>query len=185
VTLETQRGWQCTCAIGAEGRECPHIEQAQVFRRMRGQKRADDTVEMEISAVDLQELSRAAAEDVPAPKRMNRPSLWRAAAAAAAVSVVISSGATYLAIAGAQPSRPAELDLAAPLAAVRPDAPPLAEAQVRFANPFDASEVFEFPPGTPESDARDAVAELLLKRARDRVGTPAGSADAASVAGGG
>jgi len=39
---------------------------------------------------------------------------------------------------------------------------------VRFANPFDASEVFEFPPGTPYSEARDAVAALLLERAHGR-----------------
>jgi hypothetical protein len=39
---------------------------------------------------------------------------------------------------------------------------------VRFTNPFDASEVFEFPPGTSETEARQAVAELLRQRARDR-----------------
>lgn len=45
----------------------------------------------------------------------------------------------------------------------------LAEGQpVRFANPFDADEVFEFPPGTTEAEARDAVAEALLKRAMSR-----------------
>lgn len=39
---------------------------------------------------------------------------------------------------------------------------------VRFANPFDADEVFEFPPGTTEIQARDAVADVLLKRAMSR-----------------
>jgi hypothetical protein len=39
---------------------------------------------------------------------------------------------------------------------------------VRFANPFDTDEVFEFPPGTTENQARDAVAEILLKRAMSR-----------------
>jgi hypothetical protein len=39
---------------------------------------------------------------------------------------------------------------------------------VRIKNAFDATEVFEFPPGTTESEARDAVAQLLLTRARDR-----------------
>lgn len=38
----------------------------------------------------------------------------------------------------------------------------------RFTNPFDASEVFEFPPGTPENAARESVAEMLLERARER-----------------
>lgn len=40
---------------------------------------------------------------------------------------------------------------------------------VRYRNPFDRSEVFEFPPGTSESEARDAVAALLLQRARQRL----------------
>jgi hypothetical protein len=39
---------------------------------------------------------------------------------------------------------------------------------VRFKNPFDASEVFEFPPGTSVAEARQSVAEVLLERARDR-----------------
>jgi hypothetical protein len=43
-------------------------------------------------------------------------------------------------------------------------------ATVRFVNPFDKKEVFEFPPGTSQADARDAVAELLAERARDRHG---------------
>jgi hypothetical protein len=41
-------------------------------------------------------------------------------------------------------------------------------APVRFRNPFDATEVFEFPAGTSDADARDAVAALLLKRAQER-----------------
>lgn len=45
----------------------------------------------------------------------------------------------------------------------------LAEGEaVRFTNPFDADEVFEFPAGTSESQARDAVADVLLKRAMSR-----------------
>lgn len=39
---------------------------------------------------------------------------------------------------------------------------------VRLANPFDASEVFEFPQGTKLAEARAAVAETLLERARAR-----------------
>jgi hypothetical protein len=41
-------------------------------------------------------------------------------------------------------------------------------APVRIKNAFDATEVFEFPHGTAESEAREAVGELLLSRARDR-----------------
>jgi hypothetical protein len=44
------------------------------------------------------------------------------------------------------------------------EAPP-----VRFANPFDKTEVFEFPPGTTKEEARELVAQMLLERARGRV----------------
>jgi hypothetical protein len=50
----------------------------------------------------------------------------------------------------------------APALPVTPDVP------VRFKNPFDASEVFEFPAGTSWTEMRDAVAELLSQRARER-----------------
>jgi hypothetical protein len=41
-------------------------------------------------------------------------------------------------------------------------------APVLIKNAFDATEVFEFPTETSESEACEAVAELLLSRARDR-----------------
>ena len=58
---------------------------------------------------------------------------------------------------------------------VQPEPPPpviqqqtTAPVPVRFTNPFDNSEVFEFPPGTSPAEARDAVAALLMKRAQER-----------------
>ncbi|MBM0105431.1 hypothetical protein JM946_11765 [Steroidobacter sp. S1-65] len=39
---------------------------------------------------------------------------------------------------------------------------------VRFTNPFDSQEVFEFPPGTTETEAREAVAAVLKERALSR-----------------
>jgi hypothetical protein len=39
---------------------------------------------------------------------------------------------------------------------------------VRIANPFDKSEVFEFPEGTSEAEARAAMTEMLMERARER-----------------
>jgi hypothetical protein len=39
---------------------------------------------------------------------------------------------------------------------------------VRFANPFDKAEVFEFPAGTTRSEARASVAEILRQRAMER-----------------
>lgn len=47
--------------------------------------------------------------------------------------------------------------------AITPPGPAL-----KFRNPFDASEVFEFPPGTTQMEARHAVRETLLQRARER-----------------
>jgi len=39
---------------------------------------------------------------------------------------------------------------------------------VQVINPFDATEVFEFPAGTAASDARNVIAELLLQRGGER-----------------
>jgi hypothetical protein len=39
---------------------------------------------------------------------------------------------------------------------------------LRVANPFDASEIFEFPAGTSEADAHKAIAGFLLERATRR-----------------
>ena len=45
--------------------------------------------------------------------------------------------------------------------------PAIAEP-VKFSNPFDRSEIFEFPPGTTRQEARDAVAQILIDRASER-----------------
>ena len=67
------------------------------------------------------------------------------------------------------PARAPALTSAAPLPQVTPTGPPESQgAPVRMKNAFDATEVFEFPYGTSQSEAREAVAELLLSRARDR-----------------
>lgn len=58
---------------------------------------------------------------------------------------------------------------AAPVSVTPPPPSPSTDATpVRFVNPFDRKEVFEFPPGTSEADAHQAVAELLSQRARER-----------------
>jgi hypothetical protein len=46
--------------------------------------------------------------------------------------------------------------------------PPLQSEPVTFANPFDPTEVFQFPSGTSETEARQSVAELLMERANER-----------------
>ena len=68
-----------------------------------------------------------------------------------------------------QPAPAPAVASTAPLAKVAPAGPAEPQgAPVRIKNAFDATEVFEFPPGTTESEAREAVAELLLTRASDR-----------------
>jgi hypothetical protein len=187
VTLEAHQGWQCTCAAHTEASACVHVQQAQIFRAMRGVSRDDDTIELELSATELQRLAQAACvehshtpetRDVrPTQRRRgSRPARrWPAVIAAAAISGV-SSGITYLATTRPVPTpSAAQPVLSASLAAPIRDATSTAQVSVKFVNPFDATEVFEFPPGTSEADAHQAVAELLLKRAHERLA--ASSAD--------
>jgi hypothetical protein len=181
VTLD-RRGWRCTCSAHASGLRCTHVERAAVFKQMRGVRRADDTIELELTASQLQALSEESVVSntdpapivVPAKPAPLRVSRWAAVTAAVAVAAV-SSGITYLATA-----RPQPLPTPAAQVAYALPAPPLADVTtppddpVRIVNPFDASEVFEFPAETPESDARAAVAELLMKRAQDRLNASPG-----------
>jgi hypothetical protein len=44
-----------------------------------------------------------------------------------------------------------------------------ASEPMRIKNPFDRTEAFEFPPGTSEAEAREAVTKLLMERAHDRL----------------
>ncbi|HEY6925841.1 MAG TPA: hypothetical protein VI653_20340 [Steroidobacteraceae bacterium] len=57
---------------------------------------------------------------------------------------------------------------AAPATAVAPPLVVTAAQPLRFKNPFDKSEVFEFPAGTTLEEARASVADLLRQRALDR-----------------
>jgi hypothetical protein len=66
---------------------------------------------------------------------------------------------------GGVTSVPAAQISAPALETIEPHSLPL---PVRIANAFDATEVFEFPRGTTDAAARNAVAELLLNRARER-----------------
>lgn len=106
------------------------------------------------------------------------------ALATGAVAAALLGGVTYLAT--ARPSGPAPV-ATAPITpavpaiaavshvggtAVAPDVDTLEvtlDVPLRFKNPFDASEVFEFPPGTTADEARVAVAGLLAQRAQERL----------------
>lgn len=88
--------------------------------------------------------------------------------AAIATVLVVLGGVAHLA-AKAKPV-PASVVQAPPPAPPLPmEEPPAATADpVLFKNPFDRTEVFEFPAGTTQQEARDAVAKLLMDRAQGR-----------------
>ena len=85
-------------------------------------------------------------------------SLWHTTGFDARTTAATTAAATPSASAHAPP---------APAEAPRP--PPL-----QVLNPFDPTEVFELPAETTESEAREAVADLLLQRARSRLAQTGG-----------
>jgi hypothetical protein len=134
----------------------------------------DDTVEIALTAEDTLALSQAAEERQPVAilgksmsaartylrqqylRRDRRPLVLPASLLGMAIGVALGVAADRI-------------------YTVRTETPPGAtapaesrEPPVRFRNPFDASEVFEFPPGTSDDSARESVAAMLLQRARDR-----------------
>jgi hypothetical protein len=70
-----------------------------------------------------------------------------------------------------QPQQPA-VAVARPAVVVPPPALVISSPKpaVRVINPFDATEVFEFPAGTSHAEDREKVAQMLLQRARARQG---------------
>jgi hypothetical protein len=135
----------------------------------------DDTIELALTEEDLLALTRAAeeehAETSPGKSalittgacprdQIVRSRMWPAVLASSVLGIVISVALGVVA------HRIPTVTTTAPAGAEQ-----LAESlgsPVRFSNPFDASEVFEFPPGTSDEQARQSVATILLQRARDR-----------------
>jgi len=158
----------------------------------------EDTIELELSAEQALALSQAYAPNRPQPP--NRPaslpvsskgksssnasrdqhtprdqrSEWAAVILSISAVSVLSGGIAYWATNPAEPVAPGANQKVFHPAAPGTMAPRIAEepTPVRFTNPFDATEVFEFPSGTSETEARDAVADLLLQRAHDRRNSP-------------
>lgn len=145
---------------------------------------SDETIELELTEDQGLALSRAAAEAAHAddsdptptvPEYMNlafRPTA-RIEFVCNVTLAVLAAGFALVFLwpkSVAHSSAPVIASTAAPIAAVM-SAPAPPEPQgppVRVTNAFDASEVFEFPFGTSEAEARQAVVELLLNRARER-----------------
>jgi hypothetical protein len=97
-----------------------------------------------------------------APTRHRMPASGLYLSLALAFGVI---GAAYVVVA---PGKHADQISRLPPSQLPASAPTSEGAPIRFANPFDAKEVFEFPAGTTEAEARDAVAEILMERAMER-----------------
>jgi hypothetical protein len=149
---------------------------------------SDETLEIELTAEEQLWLSRAgnaAAEgtscaDNPAshsPRPVGDNSLWMRTARVDAICTVTFAVVVLCIVAASL--QHAAVPRAGTLAAT-PGAPvpPLSAASepqrppVQVKNPFDRSELFELPADTTEDQAREAVAELLLERARSRLHNP-------------
>ena len=136
----------------------------------------DDTIELPLTEEEMLPLSQAAEQ--PGARTSLRNSAWMAVDAflrnltvrsptqrwllrlAASLSAIGISVALGMVVAG----RISTVTLSMPATHSAESLQPL----VRFGNPFDDSEVFEFPPGTSVDEARQSVAALLMQRARER-----------------
>ena len=84
--------------------------------------------------------------------------------------VLVSAGYGLMAWYEATPSLADTFEQKTSLRELLSEASPAETEPVRLTNPFDAKEVFEFSPGTSQDAAREAVAEILMKRAMSRQG---------------
>jgi hypothetical protein len=136
----------------------------------------EETSEIELSGEELKVLSRvnpstaAAAEAKGKSSRAIHRVMWRwpvALACAGAVSLAAIGAGYRVNTSNDETARAAVI---AQLQAVTPsvEAQPVYAEPVRVQNPFDKHEVFEFPAGTSEHEARDAMADMLLQRAAER-----------------
>jgi hypothetical protein len=133
----------------------------------------DDTIESELSAEQMLALSRADAAIRSNPLAVpNEPQDQRGAWPAVILPIVavsvLSGAIAYLATTPAQSVHVGGNTVARSAAPETTTPSSADDAPVRFTNPFDATEVFEFPSGTSETKAQQAVADLLLQRAHDR-----------------
>jgi hypothetical protein len=157
----------------------------------RTQASGEDTVEIELTDQEQLALSQAAeaaralAPVAASPNGSLDPPrdncLWERTARIDFISTA-TFAALVLAVAGASlwhstsydarttaTATPSASAHASPAPAEAPKPPPL-----QVLNPFDPTELFELPAETTESEAREAVADLLLQRARSRLAQTAG-----------
>jgi hypothetical protein len=142
----------------------------------------DATIELALTEEDMLALSRAAEEE-PAETSPGRAATivtdrrdqsvrsrrWPQIIGSSVLGIVMSVALGVVA------QRITRLAITAP--SVTEQSAQSLDSPVRFSNPFDASEAFEFPPGTSEQQARQSVAAILLQRARDRQASDAVKSD--------
>lgn len=138
----------------------------------------DAGMEMELSAEDLLALSNShptvRPREMSAARQTTRRNLAgaRIAFSLAGALVAVSAGYGLIAWHRATPSLAYTFEQKTSLHELLSEAASQAEPEpVRLTNPFDAEEVFEFSAGTTEDAAREAVAEILMKRAIARQGS--------------
>ena len=102
---------------------------------------------------------------------------WPAIAIQIAVATIFSGVIAYVATNPEQlvqaQAAVGKVDAPTPVRSARPapvevPAAPDEPVQVQVTNPFDKTEVFDFPAGTSETDAQLAVARILMQRAQER-----------------
>jgi len=140
----------------------------------------ENTIELELSAEQMSMLARAdtsiqsnqlpvqsVEKSLPSAPKVTR-GVNVAVVLGIAAATVLSGGIAFLAKTRGQPVPVRANRVTRSPVAENPNPPSADNAPVLFTNPFDSTEVFELPPGTSKSEARHAVADLLLQRARDR-----------------
>jgi hypothetical protein len=178
------------CPEGCEHEQCGGDKVARVFLLLPHEKKRRpepdilepntiDTIYVELSAEEVKALScppRAAAphaslDRAPDVDLSRRSEETRRITLLVSIALVTASVGTLGYFARASVPAPetntrTRFNIQTPTAA--PESPPSESSPVGFANPFDKTEVFEFPAGTGKEAAQDAVAEILLKRAEER-----------------
>lgn len=138
-----------------------------------GTNRSDDT-EVELTAVDLVKLEEKSDPGLTSQAAPRRRTAWRWALPAGLLVAAVAAGGTLLIRTQEPPvTKPAPAAAPTPMPdwvtqEIAEPVPEPAPEPVRFTNPFDKSEVFEFPAGTTREEAQAAVATLLLERGTER-----------------
>ncbi len=161
---------------------------------------SDDTIELQLTAEQLLDLWHAAeaaerttpaqmpavVEPGPVSPALSSPQplfkvnstsssprwQWTPTAKVAATVVAYAAFAWWSASEFAKELQPRPHVVAKPIVAI-PRAAVAATSSapdVQIVNPFDATEVFQFPPGSSKDESREKVAQILLQRARERQG---------------